>query len=321
MDSMKKKILIGVVFVAAVFLLTSILSFGNKKSGSPASQVKKPDTKIAAKKAADEKKKIEEYQQKYSLKETAPTFNDFMIQAKSGIVVDAETGEVLYEKEVHQALSPASITKIMTGTIALENIDVNKKLKVSKHACEMEAFNMSTREGELLKTEDLLHGLMMISANDAAEILAEGIDDNRQTFIDKMAEKIRLLELKETTFKNPSGLDEPGHVSSSYDIAKMTYYALKAHPEILKYMGDKQEHSIAKTDENEAHYWPGHVSLTMRTYPEMIGAKTGFTDEARNTFIGVAQKQGKKFIFVFMGSDRGNEDARALLNFGLTHIK
>lgn len=173
----------------------------------------------------------------------------------------------------------------------------------------------------MLKVDDVMHGLMMISANDAAEILAEGIDGNRQTFIDKMSEKTRLLELKETAFKNPSGLDEPGHTSSAYDIAKMTYYAIKSNPDILKYMGEKKEYSIPKTDENDAHYWPGHVSLTMRTYPEMLGAKTGFTDEARNTFIGVAQKNGKKFIFVFMGSDRGNEDARTLLTFGLNNTK
>jgi len=314
----KKYLFIGVGFVLAVIVLTNLLSMG--KDSAPAGQAKKQEKKIAAKKAEDDKKKIEDYRKKYSLKETGPTFNDFMIQAKSGIVVNAETGEIIYEKEVHQPLSPASITKILTGALSLETYDVNQKLTVSKHASGMEAFNMSSREGEKLKVDDLLHALMMISANDAAEILAEGIDGNRQTFIDKMSEKIKLLSLKETTFKNPSGLDEDGHMSSAYDISKITYYALKSHPEILKYMGDKQEYSIPKTDENEAHYWPDHVSLTMRTYPEMVGAKTGFTDTARNTFIGVAQKNGKKFIFVFMGSDRGNEDARTLLNFGLSKI-
>lgn len=320
MDSMKKKILIGLGFLLAVVLLTNLLGMG-KKGSTPASQANKANPKIAAKKLEDEKKKVEEYRQKYSLKETAPKYDDFMIQAKSGIVVNGETGEILYEKEAHQVLSPASITKILTGTIALESLDLNKKLNVSEHACSMEAFNMSSQKDEKLKVEDLLYALMMMSANDAAEILAEGIDGNRQTFIDKMSEKTRLLELKETTFKNPSGLDEPGHTSSAHDIAKMTYYAIKANPDLLKYMGDKNEHSIMPSDENVAHYWPGHVSLTMRTYPEMLGAKTGFTDEARNTFIGVAQKNGKKFIFVFMGSDRGNEDARTLLTFGLNNIK
>lgn len=315
---MKKKIIIGGLVLAVFFVLS--ISLGNKGS-SPAGQAKKVNPRVAAQKAAEEKKQIEEYNQKYSLKETTPVLNDFMIQAKSGIVVNAETGEIIYEKEVHQILSPASITKILTCTVALENIDTSKKLRVSKHASEMEAFNMSSQEGEMLKVDDILHGLMMISANDAAEILAEGIDGNRQTFIDKMTEKIKLLGLKETTFKNPSGLDEPGHATSAYDISKITYYALKTHPEILNYMGDKKEYSISPTDENKAHYWPGHVSLTMRTYPEMLGAKTGFTDEARNTFIGVAQKNGKKFIFVFMGSDRGNEDAHTLLNFGLSTIK
>lgn len=317
MDFMKKKILIGLGFLLAVILVTNLLNFGKK--GTVANQTKQ-SPKVAAKKAADEKKKTEEYRQKYSLKETSPALNDFMIQAMSGIVVNAETGEIIYEKDAHKVLAPASITKILTGAVALENIDLNKKIKVSKQAFEMIAFNISSQEGEMLKTEDLMYGLMMISANDAAEILAEGIDGNRQTFIDKMAEKVRLLELKETSFKNPSGLDEPGHTSSAYDISKLTYYAIKSNPDILKYMGEKKPYSIVKTDENEAHYWDGHVSLTLRSYPEMLGAKTGFTDEARNTFIGIAQKNNKKFIFVFMGSDRGNEDARALLNFGLNKM-
>ncbi len=316
MGNMRKKLIVGGV-VLAVFFAFSV-SLGKKDYTT--NQSSRINPKVAAEKAADEKKEIEEYRQKYSLNETNPTFNDFMIQAKEGIVVDAENGNVLYEKDAHTPLPPASITKILTGTVALETYDMNQKLTVSKHAAGMEAYNMSTREGEKLKVEDIMHGLFMISANDAAVILAEGIDGNQQTFMDKMDEKIKLLDLKNTTFKNPTGLDEDGHVSSAYDISKITYYALKAHPEILKYMGDKNEYSIPKTDENDAHYWPGHVSLTMRTYPEMLGAKTGFTDTARNTFIGVAQKNGRKFIFVFMGSDRGNEDARALLNFGLSKI-
>lgn len=316
---MRKKI--AIIGICGFLLVITIFSISLGKKDNAAQGPASVSPKIAAQRLADEKKKIEEYQKKYSLKETNPELNDFMIQAKSGIVINAENGDILYSKEAHQALSPASITKILTATVALENLDLNKKITVSKHACEMEAFNMSSCEGEKLKTEDLLYALMMISANDAAEILAEGIDGNRQTFLDKMSEKIRFLELKETSFKNPSGLDEPGHTSSAYDIGKMTYYSIKSNPDILKYMGEKKEYSIAKTEENEAHYWPGHVSLTMRTYPEMLGAKTGFTDEARNTFIGVAQKNGKKFIFVFMGSDRGNEDARALLNFGLSKMK
>mgnify|MGYP001615262675 FL=1 len=134
MDSMKKKILIGAGgFLLAVILLTNLLGM-SKKGNTPASQANKVNPKVAAKKLEDEKKKTEEYRKKFSLKETAPKYNDFMIQAKSGIVVDAETGEILYEKEVHQTLSPASITKILTGAIALENLDINKKIRVSKHA-------------------------------------------------------------------------------------------------------------------------------------------------------------------------------------------
>lgn len=316
---MGKKILVVAGFCLAVFLITNLLGSG-KKENSLINRADKSNSEAAAQKAADEKRKIEEYRQQYSLKETNTAYNDFMIQAKSGIVADAQTGEILYAKDEHKKLAPASITKIMAAIIALENIDINKKIEISKRASMMQAFKINMSVGEKMATEDLLYAAMMISANDAAEALAEGIDGKKETFIEKMNEKVRLLELKETSFKNTCGLDESEHTSSAYDMAKITYYALKSRPEILKYMGEKDPYSVPATKDNQPHYWDGHVSLTMRSYPEMLGAKTGFTDNARNTFVGVAQKNGKKFIFVFMGSDRGNEDAKALLSFGLSKI-
>jgi len=319
MNSMRKKsIIILVIAVGIIFLSFSI---GNKKeSHSPTSASKVSNILAAQPENDDRERQIAEYREKYSLNDKSTKYDDFMIQAKSGIVVDAQTGKVLYAKDEHKKLAPASITKVMTAVVALENIDIDKKVDISRRASLMEPFKVGMSVGEKIETRDLLYAAMMISANDAAEALAEGIDGRSETCIDKMNEKAELLELEETHFKNACGLDAVEHTSSSYDMAKLTYYALKEHPDIIKYMGEKDPYSIQKTKDNEAHYWYGHVSQTVNNFPEVIGAKTGFTDNARNTFIGVAQRQGRKFIFVFMGSDRGMEDSKALLDFGLRKI-
>lgn len=319
MDSMRKKSII-ILGIAVAIISLSFYIGSQKKGHTPVSASKVSNILTSQPENDDRERQIAEYQEKYSLNNKSAKYDDFMIQAKSGIVVDAQTGKILYAKGEHKKLAPASITKVMTAVIALENIDIKKRIEISERASKMEPFKVGMSVGEKIETKDLLYAAMMISANDAAEALAEGIDGRKETCVDKMNEKAELLDLKETHFENACGLDAKEHTSSAHDMAKLTYYALKVHPDILKYMGDKKPYSIMKSRENDAHYWYGHVSQTLNAFPEVIGAKTGFTDNARNTFIGVAQKDGRKFIFVFMGSDRGMEDAKTLLNFGLKKI-
>jgi len=269
--------------------------------------------------AGDRTEEVAQYRKLYELKPLTQK-PDFSISAKSAIIINAQNGEIIFDQNANEKLPPASITKIMTGILALEHYDLEKKILVSKEAAAVEPNKIVMKEGEKMKVKDLLYGLMMISANDAAEVLAEGIDGNRNTFLEEMNEKCKLLELKNTTFKNPSGLDEEGHYSSAYDIAKITYYAIKTKPEIIQYLGFNDAYSIYPTADNESHWWGGHISSTLDAYPEMIGAKTGYTEDAKNTFIGIAEKNNQKFIFIFLGSDEATEDAKALLEFILTKI-
>ncbi|PIZ00229.1 hypothetical protein COY62_03645, partial [bacterium (Candidatus Howlettbacteria) CG_4_10_14_0_8_um_filter_40_9] len=205
----------------------------------------------------------------------------FSVQSDTAIAFDVDTGEVYYAKNVDTKRPTASISKIMTATIVLENIDTKELLTVSKTASEMIPNKIVMKEGEQLKVDDLLYGLMMISANDAAEVLAEGTFDDRGRFIEKMNEKARWLELKNTNFVTPSGMDDPDHYSTPYDLGVILRYAIRKNPEILKYMGTK-EHSVFPTDHNESHWWQ-HISGLLSSYQGMDGAKTGFTWDAGNT--------------------------------------
>ncbi len=266
--------------------------------------------------------------EKYAIDENTKNFHpsfewlqenpqDIDVTANSAIVIDENTGNVLFAKNEHDSLPPASITKIMTAIIASENINKNDLCTVSEKAAATEPNKIVMKEGERLRSEDLLYGLMMISANDAAEVLAESIDGNRQTFINLMNEKVRLLGLNSTDFKNPSGLDEEGHLSSAFDIAVMTRYAIKSYPEILSYMGEKEDYSVYPTEENESHWW-SHISSLLYNYRGADGVKTGYTENANHTLIATAQREGKRIIIVYFGSSDSTGDAVKLLDLGFS---
>lgn len=238
----------------------------------------------------------------------------FAVQSDTAIAFDVDTGEVYYAKNVDTRRPTASISKIMTAIIVFENNDTNRLLTVSKAASEMIPNKIVMKEGEELKVDDLLYGLMMISANDAAEVLAEGTFDDRNKFIDKMNGKARWLELKNTNFTNPSGMDDPDHYSTPYDLGVILRYAIKKNPEILKYMGTN-EYSVPATDHNESHWWQ-HISGLLSSYQGMDGAKTGYTWEAGNTFLGTAKRGDHRIaVVVFNTQDAGN-DIRTLFDYG-----
>lgn len=239
------------------------------------------------------------------------------ITAKSAIVIDESTGNVIYSKNEHESLAPASITKIMTAIITTEEIDKNKLCSVSEKAAATEPNKIVLNPGEQIRAEDLLYGLMMISANDAAEVLAEAVDGGRQAFIDKMNKKVQLLGLEDTYFMNPSGLDEEGHYSSAFDIGVMTRFAIQNYPEILKYMGEKDDYSVYPTDHNESHWW-SHISSLLYNYPGTDGVKTGYTENADHTLIATAIRDGKRIIIVYFGSTDSTGDAVKLLDLGFS---
>lgn len=271
----------------------------------------------------EEEKLIKENAEKFQPKITDNTrTSGVIVSAKSAIVVDQETNEIIYAKNIERKLPPASIIKILTLSLALELFNPEEKIEISNYASEQISNKINMKAGEKLKMSDLLYGLMMISANDAAYAIADASENGFEGFINLANEKIRLLGLNNTTMKNPAGLDDPGQISTTYDMATITRYALTEHPEIVDYAGKTTEHSVQMTEENEPHWWFGHLSHMLTAYPHMIAAKTGYTDEAGNTYVGIAEKSKRRLVVVMLGSKNteANEDVKKLLDFGFANL-
>jgi len=308
----KKNLLIAAGLFFLIAIVVGGIFYPQKKDSSDksaSSKAKTVEVKITDKERND-------YQLKTNfIDEFGSTpFNTY---TDGAILFDQETGEILYSKTPDFKAPTASISKIMTAVIVLENADFNQEIKISKTAADQIPNSMDLVEGESLTIKNLMYGMMMLSANDAAWALAEGtLGFDR--FIKAMNEKAEWLELKNTTFTNPAGFDDPNHISSAYDLGIITRYALKKHPQILDYMGNK-EINIEKTNKNEAHYIY-HVSGLIKSYPGMDGAKTGYTWEAGHTFIGTAQREGKRLVVVVLNSQSPNSDITELFNYGFRNI-
>lgn len=263
---------------------------------------------------------ISENMAKYQPKSGSKEIEGPVVTAKSAIVVDQNTNTILYSKNMHEALPPASIIKMLTFSMALEKFEENELIEISENASVQVSNKINMKPGEKMKLSDLLYGLMMISANDAAYAIADASDDGFEGFIKAANDKVEMLGLKETVMKNPAGLDEEGQTSSAYDLATITRYALLEHPQIIKYAGKTAEHSVYATEANEPHYWFGHLSRMLTAYKPMIAAKTGYTDLAGSTYIGIAEKNGRRLILVILGDKNSaiNNDVTSLLDYGFS---
>lgn len=260
---------------------------------------------------------ITENKEKYGLRTDWLTKNpqDIPVSTKSAVILDYNTGELLYAQNEHDKLPPASITKVLTATVVLENMELNKLCTISQNAADTEPYKIVMRAGEQISVEDLLYGMMMLSANDAAVALSECYDGGAQAFMDKMNERVQLLGLTDSHFVTPNGLDDPEHLSSAHDMAVITSYAIKTQPKFLEYMGRKGDYTVHETDHNDSHYFYS-LSTLLQTYPGMDGAKTGFTYEAGNTYIGTAKRDGRRIIIVYFGANSTTYDAELLLDQG-----
>ncbi len=239
---------------------------------------------------------------------------DLKLTAKAAYIVDADSGEVLYEKNAKERYPIASLTKIMTVIVALEHKDWDDWYSVSAHAAGMEPDHMMLIEGEKLRLRELLDGIFMVSANDAAEAIAEGTTGNRQQFIDLMNKKSLFLGMKDTLFINPSGLqeDDQQQFSTAYDVALMSRYAIKKFPQLLD-ISSQTEIYLPVTETHQDYTLPTGINL-VSTYPGVVGFKTGYTPEAGLTLVTVAKRQGHTVVGVLLGSESRRDDARALLD-------
>lgn len=254
--------------------------------------------------------------------------SNISIEAEGGIVMDADSGAVLYGKNLHEAYFPASITKILTALIVIEHCDLDDIVTYSHNAVyNVEAGSSSAGidEGDQLTVRDSLYAMMLKSANEAANGLAEHTAGSIEAFAEMMNEKAAALGCTDSHFVNPSGLNDPEHYTSAYDMALIAQAAFQN--ETFTEIDSTLYYDIPPTKRNPEgiRVYPGHKMLKKNTaqyYPGIIGGKTGYTSLAGNTLVTCAQRDGMKLITVVLnGHQTHYSDTKALLDFGFENFK
>lgn len=238
------------------------------------------------------------------------------ITAPSAILIDSESGQVLFEKESHSKRPCASITKVMTLLLVFEAIDSGKismtdQVSASAHAASMGGSDIWLEEGEIMSVDDLIKATTVASANDAAVALAEHVSGSEESFVEQMNKRAKELNMNDTTFKNCNGLDEDGHITSAYDVALMSKELIK-HKEIFDYC------TIWMDTLRDGKTQIVNTNKLLKTYNGITGLKTGTTDDAGCCITATAERDGFKPIAVVLGAATGKErfsDAAALLDY------
>src|SRR3989344_3821177 len=238
------------------------------------------------------------------------------ISAKSAILVDYDTGEVIYAKNPQEILPAASTIKIMTALVALENAKLSDKFTASEKAAKVGENAMGLTQGETLTLEELLYGAMLVSGNDAAVVIAEGVFQSEDAFVQKMNQATRDLGLSDTKFINASGLDEDGkeQYSAAYDLVTIARYTWEKYPAFRKIVST-YNHTIDANQGHKAFELYNDTNL-LTTYPGVKGIKPGFTWDAGWCLVTYAENGGKKLLAVILGSEDRRGEMIALLDYG-----
>lgn len=250
--------------------------------------------------------------------------NELLKNAKSGILMEYSTGEILFEKEKDLKVPIASLTKMVAQIIILEKIEDGTLhwddiITCSSNASSMGGTQIWLTTGEKISVEDLFKGLSMASANDATIALAEEIAGTEEDFVKLMNDKVKSLGLKNTVFKNCTGLDEEGHFSTSYDLAIIAKELLRH--DILKYSSVYEDY-IRKDTPNK--FWVVNTNKLVRFYEGCDGLKTGFTDNAKYTMAVTAKRDNMRLIAIVLGEDVSkvrNQETSDLLDYGFGNYK
>lgn len=258
------------------------------------------------------------------------------LTAKAAILVEMETGQVLYEKNADTRWSPASTTKIMTALVALENGDLSTEMKASANAINSIPLDYGIagiKVGEVLTLNDLLHFVLIISANEAANVIAENISPTGTIdgFVDLMNKEAERLGLKNTHFTNAYGLDDENHYSSARDLATMAREAMK-NPTFRDIVGKKVV-PLPDTNYRTSEQWENwHIestnkllSSTSQYYDHVTGIKTGYTENAGRCLVfSAVDKEGLELVGVILGTDSYDtlfKESQALLEYGYRNYK
>ena len=244
------------------------------------------------------------------------------VTAPAAVLMEASTGQVLFEKGAHDRRACASITKVMTLLLTFEALEagelsLDQELTASAHAASMGGSDIWLEEGERMTVDDLLKATVIMSANDAAVVLAEAVSGSEEAFVARMNERAGELGMEDTVFKNCNGLDEEGHLTSAYDVAVMSR-ALLTHEKIRDY-------TLTWIDSvRNGETQLVNTNKLIRSYQGITGLKTGTTGQAGSCISATAQREGMELIAVVLGAESTDlrfQDAKALLDYGFAGWK
>lgn len=253
-----------------------------------------------------------------------PPAEEITVSAPSVVLMEASTGQVIYEKEAHTSLHPASITKIMTMILIFDALEEGKisledTVTVSEYAASMGGSQVFLEPGETQTVETMLKCISVASANDACVTMAEHIWGSEQEFVSRMNQRARDLGMKNTTFVNCCGLDVDGHMTTAWDVALMSRELITRYPQIHNYCTIWMENITHVTRRGSSEFGLTNTNKLIRQYPYATGLKTGSTSQAKYCVSATAEKDGMKLIAVIMAAPDHKvrfQDATTLLNYG-----
>ena len=246
--------------------------------------------------------------------------------AVSGVLMEANSGEIVFQKEMDKEVSVASMTKMVAQILILdairnEKISWDDVVTVSQNAADMGGSQIYLSVGEKISIRDLMKGISMASANDATVQMAEVLAGSEAAFVKLMNEKVQDLGLKHTVFKNCTGLDEEGHYSSAYDMAMIARELVVNYPEILEFSSVYEDY-LRENTENK--FWLVNTNKLVRFYEGADGLKTGHTDAAKYCLAATAKKDDLRFIAIVLGEEDSkvrNQEVMSLLDYGFNHYQ
>ena len=246
-------------------------------------------------------------------------------QAQAAILIEASTGEILFEKNSHERREPASMTKMMSMLLIIESIEKgiiswDEMVTVSENASSMGGSQILLETNEQMSVRDLFKGIAVASGNDAVVAMAEKIAGSESGFVDMMNQKAKDLGLTNTNFKNPHGLSAADHYSSAYDMAIIAKELVK-HPQVLEYTSIYEDYLRENTDRK---IWLVNTNKLVRFYSGVDGLKTGFTDAAGYCLTATAKRDHLRLIAVVMGAETSkirNQEISELLDYAFAQYK
>ncbi len=239
------------------------------------------------------------------------------ISAVSAILIEADSGTVIWQKNADEQRAMASTTKIMTAILTIEAGDLDTEFTVDSYAIMVEGTSMGLREGDRVSRRDLLYGILLPSGNDAANAAAVSVGGSIGGFVELMNAKAEELGLTSTHFVTPSGLDADGHCTTARDLANLTAYAMKN--ELFR--------EVVSCSEAQVEFGNPPYMRTLRNsnkmltrYEGAIGVKTGFTDNARRCLVSAAEREGVTLIAVTLNAGDDWNDHTKMLDYGFTQV-